>query len=237
MVLSGRKAVVTGGARGIGRAIAERLRDCGAEVTITARSATAGVLQNCACRQAELSSLDGIEAFAFVLDGLKPDILINNAGINRVASVDEIGLEEFVRIQTVNVVAPFRLSQAVLPAMKARGWGRIVNLGSIWGKIGKELRVPYSTSKFALAGFSAALAAEVTGQGILVNCVSPGPIETEMTRQNLTGGLLDQLLAVVPAGRLGTPAEVAELVVWLASDSNTFVSGQNIAIDGGFSRV
>jgi len=121
--------------------------------------------------------------------------------------------------------------------MKSAGWGRIVNIGSVWGKIGKELRASYSTSKYAVEGMTAALAAEVAEFGILANTVSPGIIETEMTRSVLTEDQIDNLIQTVPSRRLGQPEEVAELVYWLGSPNNTFVSGQNIAIDGGLLRV
>ena len=127
--------------------------------------------------------------------------------------------------------------RAVAPAMAARGWGRIVNIASIFGKVSKEFRASYSASKFALDGMSAALAAEVAATGVLVNCVSPGVIDTELTRRVLGEDGIRELASRVPQGRLGRPEEVAALVAWLAGPENTYVSGQNIAIDGGFTRV
>jgi NAD(P)-dependent dehydrogenase (short-subunit alcohol dehydrogenase family) len=125
----------------------------------------------------------------------------------------------------------------VVPAMRERGWGRIVNISSIWGTISREQRGAYSASKFALDGLTAALAAEVARDGVLANCVSPGFIDTELTRTVLGEDGIAELMAQVPARRLGSPAEVAAFVAWLAGPENTYVSGQNLVIDGGFSRT
>ena len=165
------------------------------------------------------------------------DSLINCAGINIIDKFAEIDPTDFDQIQKVNLYAPFKLIRACIPHMISNGWGRIVNIGSVWGKVGKEFRASYSTSKYAIDGMTTSLAAEVTEFGVLVNTVSPGIIETEMTRSVLTDIQINELIQSVPARRLGQPEEVAELVYWLGSSQNTFVSGQNIAIDGGLLRV
>jgi 3-oxoacyl-[acyl-carrier protein] reductase len=121
--------------------------------------------------------------------------------------------------------------------MKRKQWGRIVNVSSIFGKIGKELRGSYAASKFALDGLTAALAAEVAVDGILAHCVAPGFVDTELTRSILGDEGIKNLVARVPIGRLAKPEEIAAFVAWLAGPENTFISGQNIAIDGGFTRV
>lgn len=234
--LAGKLAAVTGGTRGIGRAIAEKFRDDGAQVIVTGRNPEGEAPEGCEFVAADFSGTEAVDQFADFLARRPPDILVNNAGINKIARFAEIDPADFNRIQQVNVNAVFRLCQSVVPEMQARGWGRIVNICSVWGIVGKELRGSYSASKFALAGMTAALAAEVASAGVLVNCVSPGVIETEMTRSAIDEDQLAQLLAQVPAGRLGRPDEVAALVAWLASPQNTFIAGQNIAIDGGLTR-
>ncbi len=234
--LAGKLAAVTGGTRGIGRAIAEKLGRDGAQVIVTGRTPGGEAPEGCEFVAADFAGTETVDEFADFLARRSPDILVNNAGINKIAKFAEIEPADFNRIQQVNVNAVFRLCQSVVPEMQARGWGRIVNICSVWGIVGKELRGSYSASKFALAGMTAALAAEVAAAGVLVNCVSPGVIETEMTRTAIDEQQLADLLAQVPAGRLGRPDEVAALVAWLAGPQNTFIAGQNIAIDGGLTR-
>jgi len=233
-----RKAIVTGATRGIGRAIAEALRAEGAYVIGT--STGKGKVGAGICKeyfQADFTDLNQIRNCADFIRQTAPDILINNAGINKIGAFAEIDPEDFRLIQQVNVFAPFSFCQAAIPGMKRKGWGRIVNLSSIWGKVGREYRASYSASKFALDGMTLALAAEHSADGILANCVAPGFIDTELTHRVLGGEGIRQVVATVPARRLGTVEEIAQLVVWLSSPENTYVTGQNIAIDGGFSRV
>ena len=235
--LKGKKALVTGGTRGIGQAIAQRLHADGAEVWITGVTAGPATRGPMHYRAVELSNRAATEEFAREVEQLGFDILVNNAGINTNNPFSAIKLADFDSIHEVNVRSAFRLCQAVLPAMRRAGWGRIVNIASIFSVISKEHRATYSASKFALDGLTAGLAAEVAVEGILANCVSPGFIETDLTRKNLGEQGIRELVALVPMRRLGQPAEVAALVAWLAGPQNTFISGQNIVIDGGFTRV
>ncbi|EFA74430.1 3-oxoacyl-(acyl-carrier-like protein) reductase [Raphidiopsis brookii D9] len=177
------------------------------------------------------------ESFVDKIRSSKFDILVNNAGINKVAPFANIAPKDFDLIHLVNVRAPFRLCQAVIPYMLEQRWGRIVNVSSIFGIVSREHRASYSTSKFAIDGMTAALAAEVAQFGILANCVAPGFIDTELTRSILgTQGIAD-LADRIPARRLGQAEEVASLVCWLCSPENTYISGQRLVIDGGFVRV
>ncbi len=238
MRFAGRKAFVTGASRGIGRAIAQALRAEGAWVigTRTARPEP----PDDACQEwiyADFADVEQIRRCATSVREARPDVLVNNAGINKIAPFIEIKADEFLRIQQVNVLAPLLLCQAAVPSMKANGWGRIVNVSSIWGKISKAQRAAYSASKFAIDGLTVALAAEHSADGILANSVAPGFIDTELTRRVLGEAAIASLVAGVPMRRLGKVEEIARLVVWLASGENTFVTGQNIAIDGGFTRV
>ena len=235
--LAGRRAVVTGATRGIGRAIAERLLADGATVLGTGTRPGGDVPGDCDYDAVDFTDEAATGDFAAALAADPPDILVNNAGINKISPFADIDPADFERIQRVNVTAPFRLMRGVVPGMCGRGWGRIVNITSVFGKVSKELRGPYSASKFALDGMTAALAAEVAEKGVLANCVSPGFIDTDLTRRVLGEEGIRELSARVPARRLGQPQEVAALVAWLAGPENTYVSGQNIVIDGGFTRV
>jgi NAD(P)-dependent dehydrogenase (short-subunit alcohol dehydrogenase family) len=234
---SGKTVFVTGASRGIGRAIARAFRAQDAWVVGTATSSR---VADDVCQEwvtADFTVMDGIRACAERVRRIGPDVLVNNAGINRIAPFVEISEKDFCAIQQVNVIAPFLLCQAAVPAMKKKGRGHIVNVSSIWGKISKEFRASYSASKFALDGLTIALAAEHSVDGIVANSVAPGFIDTDLTRNVLGEAGIQSLISTVPARRLGQADEIARLVLWLASEENTYVSGQNIAIDGGFSRV
>lgn len=238
MRFSGKKVFVTGASRGIGRAIAKAFRSEGAWVigTHTGKNSEMGD----ACQEwvvADFSDIEQIRACACHARHAEPDVLVNNAGINKIAPFVDINPDDFLSIQQVNVFAPFLLCQAAIPAMRNKGWGRIVNMSSIWGKISKEHRASYSTSKFAIDGMTLALAAEHSADGILANSVAPGFVDTELTHRVLGEAGLQFLVATVPTRRLGQVDEIARLVLWLASEENTYLTGQNIAIDGGFSRV
>lgn len=236
-ILTGRSALVTGGTRGIGRAVAVRLAVQGASVVVTGTHSDGEPPQGCSYRAVDFTDRSATEVFAKEAAQWGTDILINNAGINQIGPFDEIDADVFDKIQEVNVRAPFLLCRAVMPSMMQKRWGRIVNVSSIWGKISVKYRGSYSTSKFALDGMTAALAAEVAEFGILANCVAPGFIDTGLTRDVLGEKGIAEIISKIPIGRLGTPEEIAVFIAWLAGPENTYISGQNIAIDGGFTRV
>jgi 3-oxoacyl-[acyl-carrier protein] reductase len=237
MALAGKLAFITGATRGIGRAIALEFKAGGAKVvgTGTAKSGQFGYLDDYI--YADFSSREQIESCSQRLASLAPDILVNNAGINKIGPFADIALDDFLRIQMVNVTAPFVLCQRALGPMRERGWGRIVNVSSIWGKISREHRASYSAAKFAIDGLTLAIALEYARYGILANCVAPGFTDTELTRKILSGAQIAELVLNVPAGRLARVEEIARSVVWLAGPENTYLTGQNIAIDGGFTRA
>jgi len=235
--MEGRKVLVTGASRGIGAEIAREFSARGAYV-IGTRTAPGQAEELCAeWLVADFSDPVQIESCARAVAELRPDVLINNAGINKIGPFAEIEAADFLRIQQINVFAPFRLCQAAIPGMVDKRWGRIVNISSIWGKIGKEFRASYAASKFALDGITLALAAEHSRSGILANCVAPGFTDTELTRRVLGEDGIRQLTAMVPLHRMASPGDIAHFVAWLGSEENGYITGQNIAIDGGFSRV
>lgn len=235
--LAGRTAVVTGATRGIGRAIAQRLVAHGARVIGTGRGTEGAGLEGVEHRVLDLADEPATRAFADALRAEAPDILVNNAGINRLGPFEAIDDATFLALQRINLVAPMALCRAVLPAMRARRWGRIVNVASIWSLRSISGRAAYSASKFGLDGATAALAAEVAVDGVLANCVSPGFVDTELLRSVNTPEQIETLAAGVPMRRLARPEEIAALVAWLTGPENTYLSGQNIAIDGGYTRT
>lgn len=238
MRFAGKKVFVTGASRGIGNAIAAMFRTEGA--TVTGTRTALGAEGKDACDEwvlADFSDLAQIRSCAEFVRQTEPDVLVNNAGINRIAPFAEIDPDDFQRIQQVNVFAPFLLCRSALPAMARKRWGRIVNVSSIWGKISKAQRASYSASKFALDGMTVALAAEYSAHGVLANCVAPGFIDTDLTRRVLGDKGIQALIPAIPSQRLGRIDEIARTVVWLSSEENTYLTGQNIAVDGGFSRV
>jgi len=214
-------ALVTGASRGIGLAIAGRLKKDGVRVLVPTR------------QELNLLSESSIDAY---FAGLKYplDILVNNAGINILGSLE--GLKDPVISDTlqVDLLAPLRVIRKLAPGMIKRKYGRIVNLGSIWGEITKPGRITYTMAKSGLGGLTRALAVELGLHNVLVNCVAPGYVNTEMTRQNNPKKVLEKIKKTIPMQRLCEPCEIAELVAFLCSDKNTYITGQTIAIDGGY---
>lgn len=233
----GLKALVTGGTRGIGYAIACRLREEGANVIITGQKEKPSHGNNFEYYGVNFEDRKKTEIFADSVKEMAIDVLINNAGINKIDPITDIKISDFDRIQDVNVRAPFLLLQAVLPHMKKNGWGRVVNIGSIFGVITKENRGSYSASKFALGGLTKTLATEVASTNILANCVAPGFVDTDLTRKILDKETRTQITQKIPLRRFGNPTEISAFVAWLASVENTYLTGQTIVIDGGFSIV
>ena len=235
--ITGKVALVTGGTRGIGSAISKVLYDLGATVIITGTNCDYVPRDGYEYMCVDFSNKNSLSEFVNRVSEKQIDILVNNAGVNQIGPISELSVVDFERVQQVNVTAPFMLCQVVLPNMRKKKWGRIINISSIWGKISKAHRAPYSASKFAIDGLTAAISAEVAIDGVLVNSVSPGFIDTELTRSILGVEELSRLAMQVPMQRMGTIEEVAKFVGWLGGMENTYISGQNIAIDGGFTRV
>lgn len=214
---------ITGGARGIGKAIARRFGEGGMDVLAPAR------------QELDLGSPSFVETYLGRLGGLNVDILVNNAAVNEVCPIDGLCLETWQQVLDTNLTSAFLLLQAAARTMRRRGWGRIVNVSSCYSFLSRPGRATYSASKAALNGLTRTAALEYGPEGILVNAVCPGFVDTEMTRKNNDPEKIAHLCGQTALGRLARPEEVAELVYFLGSDRNTFVTGQTIVIDGGFS--
>ena len=243
-LLENRIAIVTGAARGIGLATAERLAREGATVFAAdvdldtqsreaARLAAEGLRVSAVrCDVGERESMEGCVHAAEAAHG-RVDILVNNAGIaGRIAPLESVTDDDWDRMMRVNLRSVYLGCQAVIPGMKARRSGRIVNVASIAGKEGNPNAIPYSTAKAGVIGFTKALAKEVATLGIYVNAIAPAVIETPILEQ-VTREHLQYMLQRIPIGRAGQPAEVAALIAWLASDEASFTTGQCIDISGG----
>ncbi len=230
-------AVVTGASRGIGYAIAERLLDDGLEVIVTGTRKNGNHPAGSIYYQVDFLDDNSVNNFIQYLKTQPINILVNNAGINKIDRFSSIDIEDFDRILRVNLRVPFQICQAVVPSMEREQWGRIVNVTSIFGNISKEYRASYSSSKFGLDGMTVALAAELSEKGILANSVAPGFIDTDLTREVWEEDGISNLMETIPMKRLGQVREIASYVSWLVSKENTYITGQNLLIDGGFSRV
>jgi 2-keto-3-deoxy-L-fuconate dehydrogenase len=244
--LDGKTALVTGAATGIGAAIARTFVRAGATVIATDRNAEAGT-----ARAAELGAdflpLDvadeaaaGRVAEAVLAQHGRLDILVNNAGIGHVGTLLQTTAADLHRLWSVNVAGVFHVTRAFLPAMLARRAGNIINLASIAGVTGLRDRLAYSTTKFAVVGFTKSLALDHARDGLRCNCVCPGRVETEFV-----AGMLRQypdpararaeMSATQALGRMGTPEEIAAAALYLAADESAFITGTAFIIDGGWS--
>ena len=234
------KVLISGGSRGIGRALVESFTQNGDSVAFIYKSShdeartlseSTGAIAICADVSNASSAKRAVEEAISVLDGI--DVLINNAGISQIKLFTDITDEDWSNMINTNLSSVFYLTRTALPSMISQKSGRIINIGSMWGKVGASCEVHYSASKAGLRGLTLALAKEVGPSGITVNAIEPGVISTEMNSA-LSQEVLAELCEETPLCRLGTPSDVANAVLFLASEKASFITGQILGIDGGF---
>ncbi|HEY7566335.1 MAG TPA: glucose 1-dehydrogenase [Gemmatimonadaceae bacterium] len=237
-----RVALITGAARGLGRAAATRLYELGASVAVNVRDQARAdeVVSSLGDRALAVSgdvSAHGApeDIVRRTLDRFgRVDILVNNAAVARSTRFPELSADEFRETVEVNLTAPFLFTKAVLPAMRAQKYGRIVNISSTAGRMVSTLgSAAYTASKTGLLGLTRAAAKELGRFGITINAICPGMIDTELTHENASGELLERLAASYPVPRLGTAREVADLICFIASPAAGYITGASLDINGG----
>lgn len=248
--LTGKRALVTGGSRGLGKAMARGFAESGADVMICSRkeeelaAAAAEIGEGLDVevhhRVADMSdreSTDALAAAALEVFGTV-DILVNNAGINKPQPIDEIDDEVWDDVVEVNLTSIMRLTRALAPAMKAQNWGRIIHISSVLGVGSKPARNAYSATKSSLIGLAKASALDLGPHGITVNCIGPGPFLTDMPMSLLSEAEKKEFSDMTALNRWGQPRELAGPAIFLASEAGNYVTGEMLLVDGGaFSRA
>ncbi len=216
------RVLITGASKGIGKATAEFFKNRGYELEIPTHS------------ELDLNSQESVENYIAQNKNVPLDTVINNAGINTITNLDSASVEDIQEMLTVDLYSPILLLRGTIPRLKKSACGRIVNIGSIWAVVSKSGRSLYSAAKNGLHGITNALALELAESSILVNTVCPGFTLTELTKKNNTAEEISQIEKQIPLGRMAKPEEIAKLVYFLGSFENTYITGQKIVIDGGY---
>ncbi len=244
--LTGKVALVTGGSKGLGKAMARGLVEAGADVVIASRhenelkSALAEILQGTSRRGryfvVDLSKRSEADRLArAALDAMgRVDILINNAGSNRPQAIDAITDETWDEILELNLSSVMALTRAIVPDMKRRRWGRVIHISSIMAYLSKEKRNVYSATKAALLGLARASALDLGEHGITVNCIAPGPFLTDLPASVLSEAEQKAFASRTALGRWGDPKELVGITLLLASDAGSYITGQGFVVDGGY---
>jgi 3-oxoacyl-[acyl-carrier protein] reductase len=246
--LKGKTVLITGATQGIGKSVADVFQKAGANLILTGTKEAEIETLNAENRKQDISNIrylqldlareDSTQKFLANLgEYAKIDICVNNAGINIIDEFASTTEEDFDLISQVNLRGPYNILKAVTPGMVKNHYGRIVNVASIWSVVTRKGRSLYTTSKNGLVGLTKTLAVELASQNVLVNAVSPGFTLTELTKRTNSEADLKLISSNIPIGRMADPEEIANLIVYLCSDLNTYITGQNITIDGGYTNL
>lgn len=219
--LQGKNVLITGASRGIGKCLKENFQASGAVVVAPGRS------------EMDLNDVHSIERY-IDKNCQQIDVFIHCAGVNLKADIEQINESLVNEVFQVNTFSAVEIIKGIIPYMKKQRWGRILLISSLYAIVSRERRIAYSMSKNALTGLAKTLSLELAPMSILTNCVAPGYVMTEMTQQNLSKAELEEIITDIPAGRLQTEQEIADIAMFLCSDFNQSITGQLIAVDGGF---
>lgn len=243
--LTGALALVTGGTRGIGKAICERLFEAGASLIVTGKKSIdvknlnpKNISDRITFLAVDFSDEKSTATFLSHIKMMPTiDILVNNAGVNRINLNIDTSSDDYDYLNNINLKAPYLICREVSKIMKKNNYGKIVNISSIWSTVSKPGRSLYSLSKWGLVGLTKTLSVELAEYNILVNAVGPGFTETELTLNTNTPEEIKNITGMIPIKRMAQPEEIANLVLFLCSDLNSYITGQNIIIDGGYTNV
>lgn len=228
---TGKKILVTGGTKGIGECLVKNFRDLGGEVWYTGRK-----IENNDPNYISVDFLNAEDFKKFVKDigNINFDVVVNNAGTNKIGPIEDYSTEDYSDILNLNLKSCFSIMKAVIPGMKSRNYGRIVNITSISSEISMPLRSAYCSSKFGLVGLTKAASVECAKHNVLINSVGPGVTATKLTVDVLGDKKMKEISEKIPMGRLATVDDISPVVMFMSSNLNTYIVGQNVIVDGGY---
>ena len=237
--------IVTGATRGIGASIVKLFQDCNAQVIATGTNQNEIDRMNDNAENNRIKYLhldfsieESINRFLHQINKIdRVDVLVNNAGVNRIDTIDQIKVEDWDLINKVNLRGPLLVTRDISKTMQKARSGKIVNISSVFGVVSKTKRASYSATKSGLIGFTKAVALDLAPYNILVNSVSPGFVDTQLTRKILGNSGIKKIKKTIPQNRLARVKEIAKIVLFLSSDHNSYITGQNIIVDGGFTSA